>query len=47
MTAGRILNLKGVVRAESTATFTALGEAQLRRTVGETGDAIDSSMSLD
>ncbi len=46
ITAGRILNMKGVVRAESTATFTALGEAQLKRAVGETGD-IDGSMSLD
>lgn len=46
MTAARILNLKGVVRAESTATFTALGEAQLKQAVGETGD-IDGSMSLD
>lgn len=46
MTAARILNLKGVVRAESTATFTALGEAQLKRAVGETGD-IHDSMSLD
>lgn len=46
ITAGRILNLKGVVRAEATATFTALGEAQLKRAVGEHGD-IDDSMSLD
>lgn len=45
-TTGRILNLKGVVRAESTATFTALGEAQLKRAAGETGD-LDGSMSLD
>jgi acyl-coenzyme A thioesterase PaaI-like protein len=45
-TAGRILNLKGVVRAESTATFTALGEAQIKRAIGETGD-IDASMRLD
>lgn len=46
ITAGRILNVKGVVRAESTATFTALGEAQLKRAVGESGD-IDGSMRLD
>ncbi len=46
-TVGRILNLKGVVRAESTATFTALGEAQLKRAMGESGEAIDSSMDLD
>jgi len=45
-TAARILNLTGVVRAESTATFTALGEAELKRAVGEAGD-IDGSMSLD
>ncbi len=47
MTAARILDVKGVVRAEATATFTKLGEAQLKRAVGETGDAIDSSMRLD
>jgi acyl-coenzyme A thioesterase PaaI-like protein len=46
ITAGRIINLKGVVRAEATATFTALGEAELKRAVGATGD-IDSSMNLD
>ncbi len=46
VTAGRILNVKGVVRAESTATFTALGEAQLKRAVGEAGD-IDPSMTLE
>lgn len=45
-TVGRILNMKGVVRAESTATFSALGEAQLKRAVGETGD-IDPSLRLD
>jgi uncharacterized protein (TIGR00369 family) len=42
---GRIANLKGVVRAESTATFTALGEAQIKRIVGETGD-LDPSLRL-
>jgi len=47
MTAARILNVKGVVRVEATATFTKLGEAQLKRAAGETGDAIDSSMRLD
>jgi uncharacterized protein (TIGR00369 family) len=46
-TGARILDVKGVVRAEATATFTKLGEAQLKRAVGETGDAIDSSMRLD
>lgn len=46
-TAGRILNVKGVVRAESTATFTALGEAQLKRAMGETGEHVDGSMTLD
>ncbi|WP_420451615.1 PaaI family thioesterase [Ilumatobacter sp.] len=46
-TAARISNLKGVVRAEATATFTALGEAQLKRAVGESGETIDASMRLD
>lgn len=43
---GRVLNVKGVVRAASRATFTALGEAQLKRAVGEAGE-IDPSMRLD
>ena len=38
----RILDAKGTVRAESRATFTALGEAQLKRAVGEAGDIKDS-----
>ncbi len=45
VTAGRILNLKGVVRAEATATFTALGEAEIKRVVGERGE-LDDSMKL-
>lgn len=43
----RIVDLKGRVRAESRATFTVLGDAQLRRAAGETGDTIDPSMHLD
>ncbi len=43
----RIVDLKGRVRAESRATFTVLGEAQLKRVVGEKGDTIDPSMHLD
>jgi uncharacterized protein (TIGR00369 family) len=46
VTSGRIVNLKGVVRAESTATFTALGEAQIKHVVGETGD-LHPSLRLD
>lgn len=46
VTTGRISNLKGIVRVESTATFTALGEAQLRRAVGEAGDRLDDGMTL-
>ena len=46
-TSARILNPTGVVRAEATATFTKLGEAQLKRAVGETGETIDASMHLD
>lgn len=45
-TIGRIVDLKGRVRAESKATFIVLGEAQIKRTVGEQGD-IDPSMRLD
>jgi len=44
-TAARVMNLKGVVRVESTATFTALGEAQLQRALGT--DTVDDSMRLD
>lgn len=47
MTVARILNVRGVVRAEATATFTKLGDAQLKRAAGETGDTIDPSMRLD
>jgi uncharacterized protein (TIGR00369 family) len=46
VTTGRIVDLKGRVRAESRATFTVLGEAQLRRAAGEAGEAIDRSMHL-
>jgi acyl-CoA thioesterase FadM len=34
-TSGRIVDLKGRVRAEATATFATLGEAQATRIVGE------------
>ncbi len=47
VTTGRIVDLKGRVRAASRATFTVLGEAQLRRAAGETGDTIDPSMHLE
>ena len=47
VTTGRIVDLKGRIRAESRATFTVLGEAQLKRAVGEPGDTLDSSMHLD
>jgi uncharacterized protein (TIGR00369 family) len=47
VTVGRIIDLKGRVRAESRATFTVLGEAQLKRAAGETGETIDPSMHLD
>jgi acyl-coenzyme A thioesterase PaaI-like protein len=47
MTSARILNVKGLVRVEATATFTKLGEAQLKRAAGETGDTIDASLRLD
>lgn len=46
ITTARIVDLKGRVRAESRATFTVLGEAQLKRVVGETGETIDPSMRL-
>jgi len=46
VTIGRIVNAKGAVRVESRATFTALGEAQLKHAVGETGDRVDDSMNL-
>ncbi len=48
VTEARILNVRDVVRAESRATFTALGEAQLKRVVGLDDDAeLDESMRLD
>lgn len=45
VTSGRIINIKGVIRAEATATFTALGEAQMKRAAGEKGD-LDPSVRL-
>lgn len=43
----RLLDVKGTVRVESTATFTALGEAQLKRAVGADDDAeLDPSLRL-
>ena len=47
VTTGRIVDLKGRVRAESRATFTVLGEAQLKRAVGESGDTVDPTMHLE
>ena len=45
MTAARILNAKGVVRAEARATFTALGDAQLKRALGAADDdPLDGSL---
>ncbi len=47
-TVGRIVDLKGRVRAESTATFTILGEAELKRAVGaDAADELDPSLELD
>ena len=37
---------QGVGLAEATATFTKLGDTQLKRAAGETGDTIDPSMRL-
>lgn len=47
VTIGRVRDVKGIVRAEARATFTALGEAQLKRAVGETGETLDPSLHLD
>lgn len=48
VTEARIVNVKGVVRAEARATFTALGEAQMKRAVGLSSAAeLDPSMRLD
>jgi uncharacterized protein (TIGR00369 family) len=45
---GRVLDVRGVVRAEARATYTALGEAQIKRAVGLADDVeLDSSMRLD
>ena len=46
VTTARILDLKRRIRAESRATFTVLGEAQLKRAAGETGETLDPSMHL-
>ncbi len=46
-TIGRIIDLKGRVRAEARATFTVLGEAQLKRATGETGNTLHGSLNLD
>ena len=46
--AGRVLDVKGNVRAESHATFTVLGEAQFLRAVGaDDGEAMRSSARLE
>jgi uncharacterized protein (TIGR00369 family) len=47
-TTARVLNMKGVVRAEARATFTALGEAELKRAIGLDDRAdLDPSIRLD
>ena len=46
MTIARVPERQGVGLAEATATFTELGDAQLKRAAGETGDTIDPSMRL-
>ncbi|MEL6892405.1 MAG: PaaI family thioesterase [Actinomycetota bacterium] len=47
-TEARILNAKGVVRAEGRATFTPLGEAEIKRAAGVDPDApLDDSLRLD
>lgn len=47
VTIGRVIDLKGRVRAEARATFTVLGEAQLKRATNETGNTLDESLNLD
>ena len=47
VTIGRVIDLKGRVRAEARATFTVLGEAQLKRATGETGNTLHGSLNLD
>ncbi|MGK0273694.1 MAG: hypothetical protein ACI9N0_000062 [Ilumatobacter sp.] len=47
VTIGRVVDLKGRIRAEARATFTVLGEAQLKHAIGETGDSIHQSMHLE
>ena len=47
VTVARILDRKGNVRADSRATFTALGEAQLKRALGaDEGDTLSDSTRL-
>ena len=46
-TAARIVDMKGRVRSESTATFTVLGEAQIKRAAGvDQADELDESVRL-
>ncbi len=47
VTIGRVIDLKGRVRAEARATFTVLGEAQLKRATSETGKTLHESLNLD
>jgi len=47
VTIGRILDTTGAVCAAARATFTALGEAQLKKAAGETGDHLHESVKLD
>lgn len=47
-TTGRIVDMKGRVRAESIATFTVLGEAQFKRAAGVDANAVlDEAIRLD
>jgi len=46
-TSASIVDRKSRIRAESRSTFTVLGEAQLKRAAGETGEHLDPSMRLD
>lgn len=47
-TVGRIVDMKGRVRTESVATFTVLGEAQIKRAAGvDESSELDDSVRLD
>jgi acyl-coenzyme A thioesterase PaaI-like protein len=46
MNIGRVIDLKGRIRADARATFTILGKAELKRAAGETCDTLHASMHL-